>query len=149
MACKHDRRCNDTNSYAVGQVVGEHGGRNGEQHDDRLGTRARAKCLRHDAAPVEGSDRHHDHHGHECGEWDTGNEVAEHDDQDQQEDAGEQRGESASTAGAVVDDRLADHCASGHATEEAGSDVSNALALSFGVLVRVGVGQVVEQACGK
>ena len=128
--------------------MGKHGGHNGEQHDDRLGARARAKRLWHDAAPVEGSDRHHDHHGNECGQRDASYEVTEHDDQDQQEDAREQCGESTTAAGAVVDDRLADHCASGHATEEAGSDVSNALALSFGVLVRVGVGQVVEQACG-
>ena len=104
---------------------------------------------RADAAPVERADRHHDHHGDERGHRDLGDQVAEREDQHQQEHAGRQRRQAGPAARAEVDHRLADHGAAGHAAEEAGGDVGDALTAGLGVLVGVGVGQVVEQLRGQ
>ncbi len=53
-----------------------------------LGIRRRVRRV--DAVPVEGADRDHDHHGDQGGHRDRGDHVAEADDEDQQEDAGEE-----------------------------------------------------------
>ena len=56
----------------------------------------------------------------------------------------QKRREPAAPAGLHVDDRLADHGAAGHAADEAGGDVGEALADAFPVLVARRVGQVVD-----
>jgi hypothetical protein len=47
-------------------------------------------------------------------------------------------------AGFHVDDRLADHGAAGHAADEAGGGVGDALADAFHVAVRRGVGEIID-----
>ena len=66
-----------------------------------------------------------------------------------QEHTGGERREAAAAAGAHVDHRLADHGAAGHPAEEAGGDVGDALAPRLAVLVRAGVGDVVDQLGGE
>ena len=60
---------------------------------------------------------------------------SEHHDQEEQEGAGQQGRQPPAPAGGDVDDRLADHGAAGHAAEQAGDDVRQALPGAFAVLV--------------
>ena len=72
------------------------------------------------------------------------------DDEDEQEHSGEERGQAgAGTGGLHVDHGLADHRAATHAAEEPGDDVRGTLAPRLAGLVRVGVGDVVDQLGGQ
>ncbi|CAI7643250.1 unnamed protein product [Penicillium discolor] len=100
--------------------------------------------------PVERSDRDHDHHGHERRHRNHPDEVAEHDHQQEQEDPGAERRDAGPRARRLhVDHRLTDHGAPAHAAEHAGQHVRDALPPRLAGLVRVGVGDLVDELRGE
>src|SRR5690606_23608555 len=109
-----------------GEVVGVDHGRNGRQHDDRGTAWMHDEVLQRD--PGEGTDRHHDHDGDERRHRDDADEIAEHQDHEQEKRAGEEGGQPPAAAGFDVDDRLADHGTAGHAADETGGGIGDALA---------------------
>src|SRR5699024_8256594 len=132
--------------HADGEVAGEHGGDDGDQHDRGLGPGHHPQRGGADAVPVEGAHGDHHHHRDQSGHRDQPHDVAEGHDQDQQEQPGQEGGQPGAGPGLLhVDHRLADHGAAAHAAEEAGDHVRDALAPRLAGLVRVGVGDVVDQ----
>lgn len=76
-----------------------------------------------DRRPREGPDRDHDHDHDQCRHGDDADEIAEADDEGQQHDPGCEGRQPPASAGFLVDDRLADHGAAGHAADEAGGGI--------------------------
>ena len=96
--------------------------------------------------PVEGGHGHEDHHCHQRGHRNQGHDAAQGHDEDEQEDAGQERGDPGAGAGGLdVDHGLPDHGAAAHAAEETGDEVGYALAPGLAGLGRTGVRDVVHE----
>ena len=74
--------------------------------------------------------------------------VAQNDDEDEQKEPGGEGGQPAAGTGFDVDHGLPDHRARGHAAEETGDDVGDALAARLTCLVRRRVCGVVDDLRG-
>ena len=132
--------------HAEGKVVGGHHDHNGDDHDN-VG-RQRVLLQVAQRIPTEGADGHHDHHCHQRSHRDLLQPVAEEHHHQQQEYTCGQGGQTRTTAGFHVDDRLTNHRAAGHTADQTRSNVGHALALALAVLVAGGVGQVVDNSRG-
>ncbi|MEX2620344.1 MAG: hypothetical protein WD250_08995 [Egibacteraceae bacterium] len=148
-AGEEDRGQQDARSDAVGEVVGDDHGGDGDHHDRGLGARGGPQGLEPQAVPVEGGGRDHDHHRDQRRHGDEGHEIASGQDQHEQEHPSGERRHAGAGTGLHVDHGLAEHGAPGHAADKAGGDVGEPLAAGLTALVRAGVGDVVEDLGGQ
>ena len=102
-----------------------------------------------DRSPGEGADRHHDHHRDKAGHRNDRDQRIEHDQQEQQEHAGDQRRKAGFAAGLHVDHGLPDHRAAAHAAQKAGDEIGDALPAHLARLARRRVGEIVDDLRGQ
>lgn len=136
----------DADENAEGEVVGEDDHQDGGDHDHAGAFGMGAEIF--EGGPVEGADGHHDHDGDESSHGDFRDPITDEDEEKHEEESGNKGGEASATAGLDVDDGLSDHGATGHATEETGDDVGDALSGTFAVFLAVGVSEVVDDGRG-
>ena len=127
---------------AIGEVVG--GNNDGDDEDDDEGVALWHFMESSEGVPVEGGDGNGDHDGGKGGEGDLDHEVVQKEDEDHEEAAADEVGESASAAGVDVDDGLADHGAAAGAAEKSADDVGDAEAAAFSVAVAFCLCHVVD-----
>src|SRR5699024_8679266 len=120
---RHDHADDDTE----GQVAGCHDHHDGDDHDQGLGPGQLLDGLRGDAAPVEGHDRHEDHHRDQRGHGDHPHDVTQSNTQDDQEHTRQEGGDTGAGTGLDVDHGLADHRAPRHPPEEPDQHIGDAL----------------------
>ena len=135
--------------HAKGEVVrgGEHGDCKGHQHHRGVALGDATQVAQ--TVDVSSADSDADHHGHKSRHRNLLEPGPSQQDHRQQAHPREQGGQSRAAAVVHIHHGLTHQGTTGHATEQGGNDVGDALAPGLNVFVGGGVGLVVEDVLGQ